>query len=81
LTRRPQRIGLRDDHARPSGATVSAAVADDDSVSPVFTPEFIEAVRFCRHVPGSRWFVDETYVKLLCHARRSAKATLQPELA
>jgi transposase, IS6 family len=29
-----------------------------------FTPEFIEAVRFCRHAPGSRWFADETYVKV-----------------
>ncbi len=29
-----------------------------------FTPEFIEAVRFCRHVPGDRWFADETYVKV-----------------
>src|SRR6266498_2773810 len=29
-----------------------------------FTPEFIEAARFCRHAPGDRWFVDETYVKV-----------------
>lgn len=29
-----------------------------------FTPEFIEAVRPCRHSPGGRWFVDETYVKV-----------------
>ena len=29
-----------------------------------FTPEFIEAARTCRHVPGDRWFVDETYVKV-----------------
>ena len=29
-----------------------------------FTPEFIEAARPCRHAPGSRWFVDETYVKV-----------------
>ena len=28
------------------------------------TPEFIEAARPCRHAPGSRWFVDETYVKV-----------------
>ena len=28
-----------------------------------FTPEFIEAARPCRHAPGNRWFVDETYVK------------------
>jgi transposase, IS6 family len=26
--------------------------------------EFIEAARFCRHAPGDRWFVDETYVKV-----------------
>jgi transposase, IS6 family len=25
-----------------------------------FTPEFIEAARPCRHVPGDRWLVDET---------------------
>jgi IS6 family transposase len=29
-----------------------------------FTPEFIDAARFCRHAPGDRWFVDETYVKV-----------------
>ncbi len=29
-----------------------------------FTPEFISAARPCRRVPGDRWFVDETYVKV-----------------
>jgi len=29
-----------------------------------FTPEFIDAARAARHVPGGRWFVDETYVKV-----------------
>ena len=29
-----------------------------------FTPEFISAARTRRHVPGDRWFVDETYVKV-----------------
>jgi transposase, IS6 family len=29
-----------------------------------FTPEFVEAARSRRHVPGDRWFVDETYVKV-----------------
>ena len=29
-----------------------------------FTPEFVEAARPCRHGPGDRWFVDETYVKV-----------------
>ena len=29
-----------------------------------FTPLFIEAARPCRHVPGDRWQVDETYVKV-----------------
>ena len=28
-----------------------------------FTPEFVEAARPRRHVPGDRWFGDETYVK------------------
>ena len=29
-----------------------------------FTQEFIEAARPCRHAPGDRWFVDETYLKV-----------------
>ncbi len=29
-----------------------------------FTPEFVEAARPRRHIPGDRWFVDETYVKV-----------------
>ena len=29
-----------------------------------FTPLFIDAARPCRHVPGDRWQVDETYVKV-----------------
>jgi IS6 family transposase len=29
-----------------------------------FTPLLIDAARPCRHVPGDRWFVDETYVKI-----------------
>lgn len=29
-----------------------------------FTTEFIEAARPCRHAPGDRWFVDETYLKV-----------------
>jgi transposase-like protein len=29
-----------------------------------FTPEFIDAARICRHAPGDRWFVDETYLKV-----------------
>lgn len=28
-----------------------------------FTPEFIEVARPCRHSPGDRWLVDETYLK------------------
>jgi transposase, IS6 family len=30
-----------------------------------FTPEFIEAVRPCRHAPGDRWFAGETYRKVV----------------
>jgi transposase-like protein len=30
-----------------------------------FTPEFIEAARPGRHVPGDRWFVDETHLKVV----------------
>ena len=29
-----------------------------------FTPLLIDAARPCRHAVGSRWFVDETYVKV-----------------
>ena len=29
-----------------------------------FTPLFIDAARPCRHSPGDRWFVDQTYVKV-----------------
>jgi transposase, IS6 family len=29
-----------------------------------FTPDFVEAARPCRQLPGDRWYVDETYVKV-----------------
>ena len=29
-----------------------------------FTREFISAAGPCRHAPGDRWFVDETYLKV-----------------
>jgi transposase-like protein len=29
-----------------------------------FTPLLADAARFCRHCPGDRWHVDETYVKV-----------------
>ena len=29
-----------------------------------FTPLLIDAARPCRHVPGNRWYIDETYVKV-----------------
>ncbi len=29
-----------------------------------FTPLLVNAARPCRHQPGDRWFVDETYVKV-----------------
>ncbi len=29
-----------------------------------FTPQLIDAARPCRHAPGNRWCVDETYVKV-----------------
>src|SRR4051812_46893687 len=29
-----------------------------------FTPLLADVARFCRHSPGDRWFVDETYVKV-----------------
>jgi IS6 family transposase len=29
-----------------------------------FTPLLIDAARPCRHTPGDRWFVDETYAKI-----------------
>lgn len=30
-----------------------------------FTPLLVEAARPCRHAVGDRWFVDETYVKVV----------------
>lgn len=30
-----------------------------------FTPVLIDTARACRHAPGDRWFVDETYVKVV----------------
>jgi hypothetical protein len=29
-----------------------------------FTPLLIDAARPCRHAPGDRWFMDETYAKI-----------------
>ncbi len=29
-----------------------------------FTPLLADAARFCRHAPGDRWYVDETYAKV-----------------
>jgi IS6 family transposase len=29
-----------------------------------FTPLLLDAARPCRHTPGDRWFVDETYIKV-----------------
>src|SRR5439155_4431989 len=29
-----------------------------------FTPLLADAARFCRHSPGDRWHVDETYIKI-----------------
>jgi hypothetical protein len=29
-----------------------------------FTPLLADAARLCRHAPGDRWFVDETYVRV-----------------
>jgi transposase-like protein len=29
-----------------------------------FTPLLVDAAQFCRHSPGDRWYVDETYVKV-----------------
>ena len=29
-----------------------------------FTPLLADAARLCRHSPGNRWYVDETYVKV-----------------
>ncbi|MCA1822637.1 MAG: IS6 family transposase [Pseudonocardia sp.] len=29
-----------------------------------FTPLLVDAARPCRHAPGDRWFVDETYLKV-----------------
>jgi transposase-like protein len=36
-----------------------------------FAPLLADAARFARHSPGDRWFVDETYVKVIGVWRRS----------
>jgi transposase, IS6 family len=46
-----------------------------------FTPLLINAARPCRHTPGDRWFVDETYVKVsgrwtICIGRSISSARL-----
>lgn len=51
-----------------------------------FTAKFIEAARPCRRLPGDRWSVDETYVKvagrgLTCTGSRSARPGHQVLLA
>jgi IS6 family transposase len=47
----------------PSGVSRSITSVSTGGCSG-FAPEFIEAARPCRHAPGDRWFVDETYVKV-----------------
>jgi transposase-like protein len=42
-----------------------------------FTPLFADAARPCRHVPGDRWFVDETYVKVAGRWRYLCRAVDQ----
>jgi IS6 family transposase len=44
-----------------------------------FTPLLIDAARPCRHTPGDRWFVDETYLKvagrwIYCNGRSTSMA-------
>jgi IS6 family transposase len=44
-----------------------------------FTPLLIDAARPCRRVPGDRWFVDETYIKIagggcICIGRSTSTA-------
>ncbi len=44
-----------------------------------FTPLLIDAARPCRHAPGDRWFVDETYLKAagrwsICTGRSTSSA-------
>jgi transposase-like protein len=46
----------------PSAASRSITWRSTGGCRP-FTPAYIDAARSARHVPGSRWFVDETYVK------------------
>jgi IS6 family transposase len=46
-----------------------------------FTPLLIDAARPCRHVPGDRWFVDETYVKSDIDPKHRRLTTAFTELA
>jgi transposase-like protein len=45
-----------------------------------FTPLLIDAARPCRHAPGDRWFVDETYVKVAGRCRAAAYSRVIEEL-
>ncbi len=62
---------------RPPGISCGAALTQSRNCWPItvdhvtvfrwvqrFTPLLIEAARPCRHAPGDRWFVNETYVKI-----------------
>ena len=51
------------------GGTLAARGVEVDHVTVYrwvqrFSPLLAEAARFCRHSPGDRWFVHETYVKV-----------------
>ena len=43
-----------------------------------FTPELIDAARPSRHVPGDRWFIDETYLKVAGQSVYLYRAIDQP---
>jgi transposase-like protein len=55
------------DHAAEDSLATDRGVERDHGGGVVgwrFTPLLIDAARPCRHTPGDRWFVDETYVKV-----------------
>jgi transposase-like protein len=46
-----------------------------------FTADFIEAARPCRRLPGDRWFVVETYVRVAGRSKCPAEAMPQRNTA
>src|SRR5258708_14584048 len=56
--------GLLGPCARERACTVLRGVGRSNALHLPGTPLLADAARFCRHAPGDRWYVDETYGKV-----------------